>query len=675
MRNKKRLLTTILLVLIAVLAACGREDKKAKPGEKRVGPGGSVEITLAPTEQPTSSPTPTSTPTPTPDPMLSRKLSDLYEEEYTDSLYHISPSWKIEGGEAYSGCVRDGYVLLSISTSSSAGYEVQYSVFPILGPERVVHGSIPDVSEYRLGPDGTVYGFRYGGTVIQRKRNRADDVLWDFGEEVYFLGISEDGTLWVVGDGFLAGYNFETRHEERYEGFTKLYDDRILREEDTVIYFSLHNKFGRQQMYRLDRVKGEITPYEESVAHAEFFAETIVYDSEYGYYVAPLSAPEDISCFAKKRGSESVLQCINGRFLTYCFETFQDGDMDFVDYFRVIDTENGAEYGEFGTDLIYDRYWTVQYIGLSEEGYFLFFAYEGEGNEELYLYDFSERKAEADPTYRKYNLAEENPEAYEIARRMEEEFPGVRVYYDEFRLGFFRDSYLLTPCYDNAMLTEFMLRLEEFLKQYPAGFLQELSGEKKGGLDIFLCGGFTRISDSSIETPAACANRYRDRLALCMGVQYISSIEQNVVHELMHLSEHRIEEYEEANNCRILGYWDVELNSPDYPYKNSYLDEYGNMISDYSGTTVTDVSKAWFIDAYAKSAPTEDRARVLEYLYLDYDWDFQSEGLRNKAKFLTAVLREVFPSVMVCDYPVLWERMFGVISFDDYRDLVKNPEY
>ena len=673
MRNRKILFATILLILIAVFASCGRDAKKAKPGEKRTGPGGSVVATLTPSE-PTSSPTPTSTPTPTTDPMLFRTLSDLYEEEYTEDLYHIGSDWKIEGGYLYSGSVRDGYVMMVQSARLGDGdYKVCYSLFPILGPERITTGYIPEVNDYMLGQDGTVYGFRSDGTVIQRKKYRDRDATWSFGEDVYRIGISKDETLWVVGDGFLAGYNFETGKEERYEGFQKLYDDRILSEEDGAIIFSLHNKYNVQRMYRLDRKTGEIALYEESVGHAEFYEGTILYDSQERFYVAPLDTPELIGSYEKKREAESVLMCKGGRFLTYCYENAGDGeDYDYIDYYRVVDARSGAVYGELATDLFLDRYWTIQYMGITEEGYFLFTAYGEDDEEELYLYDFSKRMPETDPTFRRYRPADENPEAYAIARRMEEEFPGVRVYYDKFGLDFFRDSYLLTPCEDNDTLIEYMLRLEEFLMRYPAGFLQELSGEKKTGLDIFLCGGFVRISDSSIETPAACANRYRDRLALCMGVVYLSSLEQNVVHELTHLSEHRIEEYEEANDCHILGYWDVNLNSPDYPYKNSYLDENGMMISDYSGTTIADANNAWFIDAYAKSAPTEDRARVLEYLYLGYDWDFQSEGLRNKAKFLTAALREVFPSVAACDYPVLWEQMFGVISFDDYRELVKN---
>ena len=351
MRNRRFLFATILLILIAVLASCGRDAKKAKPGEKRTGPGGSVVATLTPSE-PTSSPTPTSTPTPTTDPMLFRDVSDLYEEEYTADLYHIDADWKIEGGTLYSGSVRDGYVMMVQSIWLEGNGQVGYSLFPILGPERVTTGYIPEVNDYMLGQDGTVYGIRNDGTVIQRKRYRDQDLTWSFGEDVYRIGISSDGTLWVVGDGFLAGYNFETGKEERYEGFQRMYDDRILSEEDGAIIFSLHNKYNVQRMYRLDRETGEIALYEEGVGHAEYYEETIIYDSEERFYVAPLDAPEMIGSYAKKRESESVLMCKGGRFLTYCYVNAGSGeDYDYVDYYRVVDARSGAQYGELGTDL------------------------------------------------------------------------------------------------------------------------------------------------------------------------------------------------------------------------------------------------------------------------------------------------------------------------------------
>ena len=53
-------------------------------------------------------------------------------------------------------------------------------------------------------------------------------------------------------------------------------------------------------------------------------------------------------------------------------------------------------------------------------------------------------------------------------------------------------------------------------------------------------------------------------------------------------------------------------------------------------------------------------------------WDLPKGKVEAGEDVVTAALREVFPSVAACDYPVLWEQMFGVISFDDYRELVKN---
>ena len=671
--RKKWILTTIILLLLGLCAACGRGEESTK-GRKRAVPGEAVSLTKIPTAQPTasSSPTPTSTPTPTPDPLLLRKLSEVYPAaEYLEDLYYVDSPWRPEGGYLFGGQVRDGYILLEINPESWEYDSVRYSLFPILAPERTVRGSVPYATGYSLGTNGTVYAWRNGGELIQRKVDRETDAVWDFGSDVSFIGESEDGTAWVAGDGFLAGYNFETMHEERYEGFKQQYDDRILSEDGDTILFALHTSGGRYQLFRLNRKEGGIYPV-NTPGHAEFYDETIVYDSGDRFYTASFENPDDMVSFEKKRQSESIVMCRNGRMMTYCYERDESGE-NFIDYYRIVDIETGAEIAEVRTDLFLDRYWTAQYIGLSEEQFV--FALYGDGEvEDLYLYDFSKKDTEFNPTLLSYCPEAEQPEAYRIARRMEDEYPGIHVYYDSFGLGFFRESYLLETCTDEGTLIDYMLAMEQFLGEYPDGFFIELAGEEKGGLDIYLCGGFIRINDSSIAVPAGCANRYGQRLSLCLDVHYLSSMEQNTVHELMHLSEHRITEYEKKNGCGILAYWDEKLNSPSCPFASGYLDANGEMISDYSGTVYYDAASAWFIDAYSKSAPTEDRARVLEYLFCDERWMFNGEHLSAKARFLSAALREVFPSIAACEEPVLWERMFGICSFDEYRDLVKNPE-
>ena len=66
--------------------------------------------------------------------------------------------------------------------------------------------------------------------------------------------------------------------------------------------------------------------------------------------------------------------------------------------------------------------------------------------------------------------------------------------------------------------------------------------------------------------------------------------------------------------------------------------------------------KIYFIDAYSKSYPTEDRARVFEKLMESGGDPYFADCpiLMKKAEFLCTVIRKYFPSVAVVEHAA-WE--------------------
>ena len=73
----------------------------------------------------------------------------------------------------------------------------------------------------------------------------------------------------------------------------------------------------------------------------------------------------------------------------------------------------------------------------------------------------------------------------------------------------------------------------------------------------------------------------------------------------------------------------------------------------------------YFIDAYSKTFPTEDRARIFEYLFKTENGtlspSIRGSHLIEKCRALCIILRKVFPSVAAED-SVFWESGLGSID-------------
>ena len=77
---------------------------------------------------------------------------------------------------------------------------------------------------------------------------------------------------------------------------------------------------------------------------------------------------------------------------------------------------------------------------------------------------------------------------------------------------------------------------------------------------------------------------------------------------------------------------------------------------------------AWFIDAYSRTFPLEDRARIFETLFLageDAPDLLSSPHLLRKAQYLCAILRERYESLRDAP-PLYWERHITPIPYADF---------
>lgn len=236
-------------------------------------------------------------------------------------------------------------------------------------------------------------------------------------------------------------------------------------------------------------------------------------------------------------------------------------------------------------------------------------------------------------------------EISEAEKRIEDTY-GIDVIYQPELLHLVASDYSTVAVDSPWVLYMNLFRLESALNAYPAGFFEDICYGDYTHLEVFLCGTFTPLTDAGIYTAEAIANTRGDALVIGLNVYLVTTQYSRVLaHEMMHIMEHRID----GIDFDILTPW-VDLTPGGYDaYYFSYHDEYGNEIANGENTYYYEIDpeQVYFVDAYSKSYPGEDRARVFEKLMESGGDPYFADCpiLMAKAQFLCQVIRENFPSV------------------------------
>lgn len=229
---------------------------------------------------------------------------------------------------------------------------------------------------------------------------------------------------------------------------------------------------------------------------------------------------------------------------------------------------------------------------------------------------------------------------------------------------------------ENPILIHLALGMTKaFISQYPAGIFQEMVVEPVRHIDLYFCGRLFPDAQNSIASAYGFTSQMGERRIVVMSLEDLDVLPQNLAHEFTHVMEDRIYACAQERGIDYLTYWEA-LSPPD-AYYYSYFDEAGEEVSDASSTAESapeDLKEIWFLDAYSKTYPSEDRARILEYLFAGedsrYAFAFQGERLQRKAQYLCAVIRECFPSAGKAQY-LPWEQMISVPPFSEFREAVQ----
>ncbi|MBQ9165700.1 MAG: hypothetical protein IJX71_02040 [Oscillospiraceae bacterium] len=257
----------------------------------------------------------------------------------------------------------------------------------------------------------------------------------------------------------------------------------------------------------------------------------------------------------------------------------------------------------------------------------------------------------------RYDLGEIGERAETMSRQY-----GVQIYVGEAVLNAPFPDYTLSACEDPVSLSNALDVLEEAFSVYPEGYLEQLGGDHVREICFYLSGTMTPNDPSvSIENPAGLACQVEDLELIAMNAGGVLQA-QDVIHELTHVLDHWLD----AENILDEEQWS-SMNPEGFDYYYAYIDENGESYEFAGDDTYTSwdspayegkVDTIYFVDPYSTTYPTEDRARLMEYLLM-YPEDavpslFESTHVQDKLEYYFLCIRAVCDTESWTEKP-LWE--------------------
>jgi hypothetical protein len=245
----------------------------------------------------------------------------------------------------------------------------------------------------------------------------------------------------------------------------------------------------------------------------------------------------------------------------------------------------------------------------------------------------------------------------EKADALEEQY-GVQIYIAE-ECGNMFGGYGVVPLSDYTQTEQALVQLSHEMAKYPEGFFTQFHVGWVEGIDIYLAGTLIGMEEGVLDYAGGFETTYNGRYALVIDATEVYNVGPTFHHELSHAIDDKIEE--ETDEDLLLQYEDEwnALNPPEEIYGSSYSDTYEVFGREEMLPFVywyADTGNAYFIDDYSMTFPTEDRARLFEYIMQDergyLDWEDEPH-LREKLNYYAACIRTVFDTTGWTD--ILWE--------------------
>lgn len=230
-----------------------------------------------------------------------------------------------------------------------------------------------------------------------------------------------------------------------------------------------------------------------------------------------------------------------------------------------------------------------------------------------------------------------NDERNDILRKKLEDAYGIVIKYGQETFGYEVGGMETIPIEDSFAISTSLSKLSKVMQLYPNGFFKEIID---GGIpltiyliDEFSINGVTGVTDSN--------NHFAN---IVIAISY--SFEETFFHE----SYHYIERYMLKRGVNFKN-WN-NYNPSDFKYNS----DQNKAIHDYSYNRVF-VEDAFFVNDYAQTDASEDRASTFEYMMDSSKASCLNNGnpIWKKAKYIGSTIENSFRSVSpsVIEY---WER-------------------
>ncbi len=237
---------------------------------------------------------------------------------------------------------------------------------------------------------------------------------------------------------------------------------------------------------------------------------------------------------------------------------------------------------------------------------------------------------------------------------------GVELLYASQGNDFVLYDYIGTAELNSYKVYKSVNTISEVLALYPENMIQESYEGLYKGMRFYLCGTLYGITDVSLVNAGAITTDLDGYIIIAFDIN--DSLKYNIPHELSHAFDRRINDTIANGGTDWLSIWN-NATPVDVPYSNTYEDY--EEFTRYTRWNEDDPEDIWFTDSYARTFPTEDRARIMEYLFNPEEEGISTmldcDNLKYKARLYSYILRQCFDSCNTTEVH-FWETYLGKID-------------
>ncbi len=253
-----------------------------------------------------------------------------------------------------------------------------------------------------------------------------------------------------------------------------------------------------------------------------------------------------------------------------------------------------------------------------------------------------------DTLYTPGELSEHLAPLRERADEMEAKY-GVDIFIGE-ECANVLGGYSIKPLLDYYMLDRAMDVLEVQMDKYPDNFFTQFEYSWVKGVDIYLASTLSGVSGDVLDYAGGFKTVEGENVLLVLDCTDIQGMPSTFHHELCHVIEEKIVEHSYTQDAPVFTEEDWNaLNPHDNMYTYTYADrgllDYVQYVYEERLGKDGKIEDTYFVDTYAMTYPTEDRARLFECVMSTELFDVSFENaphLVEKLNYYAVCIRDAF---------------------------------